>query len=1755
MDKQEEEDFEQDFDENGFDPTKDAFFSDLMGMEEEIASEAYELVEHAINLIESQYYNDAIEVLRQAIGLYTQINREEEIKAINDKISEVYILKEQVFREGEIEVEKGGQFEIEDEPLASDLQVELAYEESKVDSLAEAVQLINEGKSLLEENRFEDSLDKYDEAVEIFENMNKTEEVERVFKLIEECYNKKAEFLRGVKAPLSEVEAELEYEEISEEEQLKEEKIKYYLDAKKREEEISSQAYELLGQAAELAKNKQYDKSLEIYREGSTLFLELGWDYEVKKVQDTISQLENERSLYLIKLEKQKVEKPEEIEIKMQQVGKIEQAVSEQEEQERLERLERLRGLELQKMETEFFKAQIDNMATEASRMAREYELAMQKAIKKGELIEECVYPQVIEIYKRVKELLIDKGWRSEAAIYDDTIDIYIQKFEQDKNIRQIEAEKVSKREEAIEMLKTTKDETIPAVKEEQLQALEEQRKKEDEIKKLRTEIDDMTKNAERLAREYEVALRKGKFELECPYSEIIQIFKTARQLSLEKGWETDAAIFLSQVQAYKEKLERDKKLRQIEAEKEIKQKQIEDISKIQKESRKTRIEEEKLRKIEEQKRKEEEEENFEQLINNMVNTAEKMAREYDADMKKAVRQGKLAENPPFDEIIKIYERAKQMVLAKGRNEEVIVYDNQINFYSQKWEKDNKLREVEAQKIQKQKDIEDMRKVGKKVEIDEDKLRIIEKKREQEDFESYITEMVNKAEKLVREHEIEMRKAMRRSEILESTPYSEVIEMYKQIREKVYARGWKEQAEIYKNQIKIYQEKLEKHEKLREVEAQKIQKQKDIEDMRKAGKKVEIDEVKLRAIEKKREQEDFESYITEMVDKAEKLVREHEIEMRKAMKRGEILESTPYSEVIEMYKQIREKVYARGWKEQAEIYKNQIKIYQEKLEKHEKLREVEAQKIQRQKDIEDMQRLGKSFELDQDKLKKLEGKKEEKEFQKYILELVNKAEKLERDYNSSMKKALKKGEFIEQTPYPEIIKIYRQIQNQLLDREWIEQSQIYFNQIKIYQEKLEKHEKLREVEAKKAERQKELEEMHKIKEEYKPVKPDKLKEMGTEPKEEDILLDKAMNLIDEAEKLVKNYELSIKTDVLLYESPYEKAIENYNEAKKLFQEIGWNDEAGRLINTIKFYNEKKEKDEKLREIEKKKLTEPELELMAAKTGIEEELFAKEKRILEIEKKKKDEERQAEKIFNEMHKAEKMAKDYDLKIKEGNFEHLPPYEEILKIYRAARKSFEEIGWMEESMKLLNTIQFYKEKLEKDKRLRSLEIDKVKKREEEQLIQQRLLEQAKKEHERILQKRKESLLVREEKVSEFETAKDRAFSLMDIAKNELKQNNFDKAIDLYKEGGEIFSQINWQEGINMVNDSIAMIKRKQKSVELKQATIEEKEAEKIKIEEKLEEKLARAEELRKLQQEEKRKEVLKIQREKEWEREISEEAYKILEMGTRLLDKKKFDEAYEKYIEARKLFDKISWKREVSRINNDLLFKLKRERQTFEIFEDLKKKKAEEELEMELLKKAVEKERDEHKKKKKEEKRKLAKEEFDKEILREIERAETLIENFKYNEGILILNRETKKLDKSEHRNEIERIDDLLNDVKNQTKIPLITLEPLDLIQNLEKFKAAYLALDKAQISLINNRFMKAISELKESAFHINKLKIGEKYFGEIEDKIRNLQEKLGKKPKAKEKEYKDESEMLKARIQARREERRKKVLDLLGGSKS
>ena len=75
--------------------TKDAFSTELMVNENDINTKAVNLIEQALNLIETKAFDEAIYLMRRAIGFFNQINKKEKVEAIRKRISEIYILNEQ----------------------------------------------------------------------------------------------------------------------------------------------------------------------------------------------------------------------------------------------------------------------------------------------------------------------------------------------------------------------------------------------------------------------------------------------------------------------------------------------------------------------------------------------------------------------------------------------------------------------------------------------------------------------------------------------------------------------------------------------------------------------------------------------------------------------------------------------------------------------------------------------------------------------------------------------------------------------------------------------------------------------------------------------------------------------------------------------------------------------------------------------------------------------------------------------------------------------------------------------------------------------------------------------------------------------------------------------------------------------------------------------------------------------------------------------------------------------------------------------------------------------------------------------------------------------------------------------------------------------------------------------------------------------------------------------------------------------------
>ncbi|MHA1459235.1 MAG: hypothetical protein ACTSQR_06200, partial [Promethearchaeota archaeon] len=993
--------------------------------------------------------------------------------------------------------------------------------------------------------------------------------------------------------------------------------------------------------------------------------------------------------------------------------------------------------------------------------------------------------------------------------------------------------------------------------------------------------------------------------------------------------------------------------------------------------------------------------------------------------------------------------------------------------------------------------------------------------------------------------ELAFKKAAKTGNLNIDSKFPEILKLYTDAKDKALEKGWSEDAAIYSSQIKEITKLAEREIKIREIEAKKNQDQKKFEDSRKFQ-KVNIDIENLTQLETQRieggDDKKFQQELIELVEKAEKMARDYEVALKKELKKGTLIEESPFSKIIGVYNQIRESVISKGWKDQVAIYTNQVKIYQEKWEKDKKLRKIESEKDEKQKQFIEAQKAPSAYDGKSIRIIKELTKEEQAEeiFEQDIDDIRDNAERETREYEL----AIKKGQFDKKCPFLEIAEIYKNLRKKVYARGWRDEAEIYANQITLYQEKYQKDKRLRELESQKDKKQQEFEESLKAPTEIKTLKLEELEALDSKNRETDEIETQALNLIDKAEKAVRNYEVNLKRDILSYKSPYEEVIDMYVTAKKMLQKIGWLEESQKLSNTISFYESKKLKDENLRAFELQKGEESKVRPVLAP---KDDHLIQEKRIDELKKSREAKSKESEEIFNKLSQAEKMAKDYENMKKEGILKVETPFKEIIHIYKAAKLDFEKIGWVEQADQLVNSINYYQKKLDEFKRLKVLELERTAKQEEEikrfekevQKAQQAEVELSELRIKELEEKRKRAML--------YESKKERAFNFMDLAKRELKLNNFDKAIKFYKEAQQIFDEINWSEGSKMTKESINAINLKRQRLERDKEKRAQKKLEKIRNEAQLEEKITKAKDLHDSQQKQRRRELSAIQEEKKREKDISDKALLLLKTGTKLKDDKKFEEAYEKYIMGRDLFKKIGWEHEVSRINNDLMITLKKEMKQTEKLKAYREKKEEEKEELEELLKEAEKKEKELEHIRKNEKKKQ------REKLNEKERgkAHEMIKDLKYNEGILALRIVIKKIENTDQDKMIKEMKKQIEVVENASQVPIITNVDLDLDENFDKFRLGYQALDKAQISLSNNLFMKAITELNEAIFNLTKTKIGKKFLLEIEDKINIYKKELDikKEPEVKKASPKLDGEDLRAKIAKRREERRKRIKDL------
>jgi len=1328
-------------------------------VDDDLVKQIFKIINMGKELIELDKFNDGIDCYNKAIGILKQMpGYENEVQKTEKLIEEAYTKYDQVFPKSEQEGEEIDRTQLKKEKLADFTKKKEEIEEkSKL-----AYDYLGKGSDFAQSNQFDKALEKYTQAKNIFQEIGWTSEVPKVELLIKELNEKKNKFLKiqeekqkiiEKKKKITKKEQEIisqHGEFLQKSENAKETKLKTYQQKKQKEKDLSAEAYDLLGEASELIQSNEFEKALENYNQAKKLFNEINWQSEISKIQQFIKDLEEKQKKFMIlqqellkkqDISKEITEKDQEFLLKQQELKKYIEDIKET----------KVKAYQQKKQKEKDLSIEAYDMLGEAS-----------------ELEEENQFDEALENYLLATEIFKEIGWHSEVPKIQELMknlkikkNKYLELLQKEKEMQtqlQIEQSKLKE----FELIKQESLQKESIQKEEKIKRMEQQKKEQRRIEK---EIQDKVNYVGKLVRDYEKSLKKGKFDQQNPYEEIISIYEGIIEILKETGWTDQINPYKETIKHYEEKLARDGKLREIE-----RQKQEEElISTIPVEDQiETQVLTDKRKKLEQKKK---EQKRIEKEIQDRINYAEQLEREYDLVLKKK----DFSQKAPYNEIIMIYEDIIKILKEVEWMDQIKPYRGTIKHYEEKSAHDLKLRELERQKQEIDEfvitplvdDSKSQKITDKRVELEQKKLK-------QQQIENEIQDRVNYAESLEREYELVLKK---KDFSLES-PFDEIIIIYEELIEILKNAGWTDQIKPYSETIKHYEEKSVRDTRLREFERQKQEKEMIPIAVDEDGAKTqELLDKQMELEIKKKKQERIEEEIQKKVNYAESLAREYELALRKK----DFSKVCPYENIIEIYKEIIEILKETGWTDQIKLYTETIKHYEQKLEHDKKFREFERQKLEKV-EIEyfpPQESLKDSVATDLRMIKHEKKKKEEIQVQKEIDDMINIAENMAREYE----KKLRYKDFSKPCPYEEIIKIYRKAKNKLQSVEWNDQAESLIATITHYKNKLEKDIKFRE-----------LEKIKELKKEKEKLEFQKLTEEQRDLKERELdLKRKTLYETEEREKLIeqlqeKAFQLMDQAKSKLRNKKFDESIELYGKSKDIFEEIEYKE--GIILTTNTILSLKKERDtyfqrlEKAEEIEAIKLVEEREMEQKYRETLEKEKEKRKERLSELAVKKKEEKRKAEKAFSLIDKAsnsilkEKFDKGYEQ-------------------YMEARQIFMELGWKQEVTKIDQDNLFYlKKKMreveERKERLKQISGEKKKMEElmsESEKIQSELEKSsAAKLRSKYLEKEKEKIKLISKEAKSYQ-ALDEANELIDKKK-------FNSAVRILKKVYSEFINSGWK-----------------------------------------------------------------------------------------------------------------------------------------------------------------------------------------------------------------------------------------------------------------------------------------------------------------------------------------------------------------------
>ena len=294
-------------------------------------------------------------------------------------------------------------------------------------------------------------------------------------------------------------------------------------------------------------------------------------------------------------------------------------------------------------------------------------------------------------------------------------------------------------------------------------------------------------------------------------------------------------------------------------------------------------------------------------------------------------------------------------------------------------------------------------------------------------------------------------------------------------------------------------------------------------------------------------------------------------------------------------------------------------------------------------------------------------------------------------------------------------------------------------------------------------------------------------------REENIQLE-AFNLIDIGKRLER-------------EKNFEQAILKFEQAIKLFISIKWDSYIQPIVNLIEDIKRKKDHEQKVNLLQEKRQKELE-KLQNSIIKRKEEVILKTAEKLDLRKK----------IFEEKRKKLEASETTFFNILENADDILKgkKFEEAIDEYQKALTHIENLGPKWETYVhsinniILNIQRIKNVELEKDYKFQQ----KLENREKSELdFQKQIIFQLNKERGRL--KQKEIVFKDQEKqIIYFEQQKNIGFEFLDSGIEAVKQRDYESAIEAYQNAGKIFAEIQWNEEIPLIENSIKEVEELKK-----------------------------------------------------------------------------------------------------------------------------------------------------------------------------------------------------------------------------------------------------------------------------------------------------------------------------------------------------